>query len=160
MRCVVSCGSTSFPWLVFFGALLCGSMIRKCKGRWMWQGSASVHLGTERNTPIIPNWFQPCQCCCCLCNPGGYLRQWILISYDWAQVLEACDCLKLLSIYFDLCVDATGKWWWCINVSFSVTQNDWFAIFKVRVTVKMWLLLPYFFNCWTGSGANKMGIHW
>ena len=25
-----------------------------------------------------------------------------------AQVLEACDCLKLLSIYFDLCVDATG----------------------------------------------------
>ena len=25
-----------------------------------------------------------------------------------AQVLEACGCLKLLSIYFDLCVDATG----------------------------------------------------
>ena len=25
-----------------------------------------------------------------------------------AQVLEACNCLKLLSIYFDLYVDATG----------------------------------------------------
>ena len=25
-----------------------------------------------------------------------------------AQVLDACDCLKLLSIHFDLCVDATG----------------------------------------------------
>ena len=25
-----------------------------------------------------------------------------------AQVLEACDCLKLLSIYFELCVNATG----------------------------------------------------
>ena len=25
-----------------------------------------------------------------------------------AQVFEACDCLKLLSIHFDLCVDATG----------------------------------------------------
>ena len=25
-----------------------------------------------------------------------------------AQVLEACNCLKLLSIHFDLCVDATG----------------------------------------------------
>ena len=25
-----------------------------------------------------------------------------------AQVLEACDSLKLLSIYFDFCVDATG----------------------------------------------------
>ena len=23
-------------------------------------------------------------------------------------ILEACDCLKLLSIHFDLCVDATG----------------------------------------------------
>ena len=43
MRCVVSCGSTSFPWLVFFfGALLWGSIIHKHTGRWMWQGSASV----------------------------------------------------------------------------------------------------------------------
>ena len=43
MRCVVSCGSTSFPWLVFFfGALLWGSMIHKHTGRWMWQGSASL----------------------------------------------------------------------------------------------------------------------
>ena len=25
-----------------------------------------------------------------------------------AQVFEACDCLKLLCIHFDLCVDATG----------------------------------------------------
>ena len=25
-----------------------------------------------------------------------------------SPVLEACDCFKLLSIYFDLCVDATG----------------------------------------------------
>ena len=42
-RCVVSCGSTSFPWLVFFfGALLWGSMIHKHTGRWMWQRSASV----------------------------------------------------------------------------------------------------------------------
>ena len=43
MRCVISCGSTSFPWLViFFGALLWGSMIHKYTGRWMWQGSALV----------------------------------------------------------------------------------------------------------------------
>ena len=25
-----------------------------------------------------------------------------------ANVFEACDCLKLLSIHFDLCVDASG----------------------------------------------------
>ena len=43
MNCVVSCGGTSFPWLVFFfGALLWGSMIQKHTGRWMWQGSAWI----------------------------------------------------------------------------------------------------------------------
>ena len=32
MRCVISCGSTSFPWLVlFFGALLWGSAVTRCK---------------------------------------------------------------------------------------------------------------------------------
>ena len=29
-------------------------------------------------------------------------------SFNRAQVFEACDRLKLLSIHFDLCVDATG----------------------------------------------------
>ena len=42
MRCIVLCGSTSFPFLVFFGALQWGSMIHKHTGRWMWQGSAPV----------------------------------------------------------------------------------------------------------------------
>ena len=31
-----------------------------------------------------------------------------LSSVITAQVFEPCDCLKLLSIHFDLCVDATG----------------------------------------------------
>ena len=31
-----------------------------------------------------------------------------LIGYNGAQVLEAFDYFKLLSIYFDLCVGATG----------------------------------------------------
>ena len=31
-------------------------------------------LETERNTSVISNWFQPCQCCCCLCYHGEYLR--------------------------------------------------------------------------------------
>ena len=30
-----------------------------------------------------------------------------LISYKWAKVQEACDCFKLLSIYYNLCVYAT-----------------------------------------------------
>ena len=32
-----------------------------------------LYLETERNTPVIPHWFQPCQCCC-LCYPGEYLK--------------------------------------------------------------------------------------
>ena len=43
-----------------------------------------------------------------LCYPGEYLRLGTLIRYNWAHVLKTCDSLKLLSIYFDLCVDATG----------------------------------------------------
>ena len=37
-----------------------------------------------------------------------HLRLGTLVSYNRAQALEACDCLKLLSIYFDLLVDASG----------------------------------------------------
>ena len=43
-----------------------------------------------------------------LCSPGEYLKLGILISYNRALVREACDCLKLLCIHFDLCVDASG----------------------------------------------------
>ena len=35
-----------------------------------------------------------------LCYPGEYLRL--------GTHIKDCDCLKLLSIYFDLCVDATA----------------------------------------------------
>ena len=62
----------------------------------------------QRNTPVVPDCFQPCQCCCCLCYPGEYLGLGTLVRYNCAQVLEACDSLKLLSIYLNLCVDATG----------------------------------------------------
>ena len=72
------------------------------------KGAHQSYLGTERNTLVISNWVQPCQCCCCLCYPGEYLRLGTHIRYNWAQVLEACDSLKLLSIYLNLCVDATG----------------------------------------------------
>ena len=71
IRCVVSCCSNSFPWLVFFfGALLWGSMIHKHTGRWMWQGSTSVLCWSWEKYSCQSSWFQPCQCCCCLCYPG------------------------------------------------------------------------------------------
>ena len=55
MWCVVSCGSTSFPWLVFFfGALLWGSMIHNHTGRRMWQGSAYDHNTRQSKTLVCP----------------------------------------------------------------------------------------------------------
>ena len=72
------------------------------------KGVHQMYLRTERNTPVIPNWFQPYECCCCLCYPGEHLWLGTLISYKWAQVVEDCGCLKLLSSYFNLCDDTTG----------------------------------------------------
>ena len=73
-----------------------------CKGPWFTsiqengcdKGVHQSYLGTERNTYVIPS-FQPCQCCSCLCYPGEYLGLGTLISYNWAQVLEACDSLDI-----------------------------------------------------------------
>ena len=56
MRCVVSCGSTSFPWRVFFfGALLCGSMIHSIQEDGCDKGAHQSYLGTVRNTRVVPN---------------------------------------------------------------------------------------------------------
>ena len=106
MKCVVTCRSTSFPWLVFFfEALLWGSMIYKHTGRWMWQGSASV---VSWNREKYSCHSKLVSILSVLLTSGEYPRFGTLISYSWAQVLEACDCLKLLSIYFNLCVNACG----------------------------------------------------
>ena len=83
------------------------------------KGAYQSYLGTERNAPVVPNRFQPCQCCCRLFYPGECLRLGTLISYNCAQVLKACDCLKLLSILIDLCVDATGVVLFVISLVFS-----------------------------------------
>ena len=55
------------------------------EGRWTWQGRYQSYLGAGRNTPVIPNWFQPCQYCCCLCYPGEYLGLGTLVSYNWLK---------------------------------------------------------------------------
>ena len=55
------------------------------------------YLGTRRNTPVIPNWFQPSQCCCCLCYLGEYLglgTYWSLWQSEASVrlVLSLCWC--------------------------------------------------------------------
>ena len=47
MRCVVSCDSTSIPWLFFL--LSSAVKVHQYTGRWMWQGNTSV----ARNVPVV-----------------------------------------------------------------------------------------------------------
>ena len=80
------------------------------------KGAHQSYLGTERNTPVIPNWFQSCQCCCCLCYPGEYLGLGTLISYlgsvlfqssnlsAFAQV-ASLSVSEILTPSFDTCLD-------------------------------------------------------
>ena len=44
--------------------------------------------------------------------------------------------------------------WWCIIMSQCVMQKNWFTIFNVKVTariyiIKIWLYLLYLLNCWS-----------
>ena len=74
MSCAVSCGSTSFPWLVFFfAALLWGSMIHKHTGMWIWQGSASVvTLNREKcSCRSVPNFVSAAVICAILESISG-----------------------------------------------------------------------------------------
>ena len=83
-----------------------------CEGPWFTsiqehgceKRAHQLYLGAERITPVIPNWFQPWQCCCCLCYLGEYLRLGTLISYNWAQVPAQLwsPCCRL----WRLCQDA------------------------------------------------------
>ena len=76
------------------------------------------------------------------------LRLRTLISFDWAKVLEACDCLKLLSIHFDLCVNATGD----VGHQLGLLCTDLHAV-GCGGSVKMlnWICWVFFLSCWAIS---------
>ena len=69
---------------------LVGNMVTSIQEDGCDKGAHQSYLGAERDTLVNTNWFQPCQCCCCLCYPGEYLRLGTLISYNLAQVFENC----------------------------------------------------------------------
>ena len=80
-----------------------------------WFSKASVMILSRNVLKRVGENRHPCRtqllfgtshlCCCCLCYPRVYLRLGTPISYNSAQLLEACDSLKLLPIYY---VDAAG----------------------------------------------------
>ena len=112
MRSVVSCGSTSFPCLVFFfGALLWGSTIHNHTGRWVWQGSASVVSWNREKYSCHSKLFStlsmlllPVLSCCC-CRTGLALR-WLpstprLFQRHWPTrcIVSGCSLLTELCVY-------------------------------------------------------------
>ena len=82
----------SFVWDAYYLAVaphfhgLYSSLKRYCEGTWFTsiqedrcdKGAHQSYLGTERDTPVTSNWFQSCQCCCCLC----YIISWT-VSQAW-----------------------------------------------------------------------------
>ena len=68
LRCIVSCGSISFPCLYSCLQLCCeGPWLTSILGNGCDKGVHKSHPRTEGNAPVIPNWFQHCWYCCCLC---------------------------------------------------------------------------------------------
>ena len=89
-RCVVFCGSTSFPWLVFFFlALLWGSMIHKHTGWWMWQGSASVVSWSWEKYSWLR--YAAAQTFMIFLPLEGWLRLWrmLCLSKKWSKFLRS-----------------------------------------------------------------------
>ena len=92
-----------FPcmWCQTHSAFVAGCFCFLLRGRGAvpaFDVTCKFYLGTC-NSKLVSS----CQCCCHLCYPGEYLRLGTFNKHNWA-----CDCFKLLPIYFDLLVDAAG----------------------------------------------------
>ena len=122
LRCVVSCRSTSLPWLAcFFGALLLGSMIHKHTRRWMWLGSASSVSWNWEKYSCQSKLVSTLSMLLLSVYPGEYLRLGTLISYNWQShglyvmtQLVALDMLSVISV---------GVWLVCCSP--SAIYNLW-----------------------------------
>ena len=126
MRCVVSCSSTSFPWLVFFfGALLWGSVIHKHTGKWMWQRSN------------ISTFLMTCQ------HSGNSLICFFLLFFFFNP-----GCMHLL-IVFDLsCLVSMNSPWVCLAFLVLCIYHVSFSSYHVQSSQYMYLtsLVLYFCN--------------
>ena len=65
------------------------------------KGVHQLYLGTERNAPFIPNWFQPCQCRCCLCFPGEILGS--ICGLEPSSDITELRYLKLVTVSSSFC---------------------------------------------------------
>ena len=85
------------------------SLQLSCEGPWFSsiqedgcdKAAHQTYFGTERNAPVVPNCFQPCQCCSHLCYPGEYFRFGTLVLALKCPTNECCLCIADLTIIFD-----------------------------------------------------------
>ena len=94
------------------------------------------YLGTEKNAPVIPNWFQPCQRCYRLCYHAEYLRLGTVISYKWVQVLKLP--FTLVSVLMSLMLSsAWSSWHW------SQSCRLWRLCWDTQLILPVLLLLNH-----------------
>ena len=90
-----------------------------------------MHLGTERNTPVIPNWFQPCHC-----FKKAFNRVWHAVL--WATMKKYNISTNLIPVIKNLYDKAISA------VLFNSSTENWF-----RTTAgvrQVCLLSPTLFN--------------
>ena len=69
------------------------------------KGAYKLYLGTGRNTSVIPNCFQPCQCCCC---HDELTRHMFDLERDWLRQVVLCPQMTMwsgfsLSLFLCIC---------------------------------------------------------
>ena len=70
-----------------------------------------------------------------------------------SQVLEACYCLKLLSVYFDLCVEATGVACHQLGLlSTALHAVDWRLCRDAQLILQVFLPILLIHRCHQKSG--------
>ena len=105
----------------------------------LWSSAVRVHdsqtyrnmnVTKERISRILELWeillsiqtgFQPCQCCCCLCYPGEYLRLGSLISHNVIYIVAPTE-----PGFWAASLTTTKSSWWELDfvVGREVAQNQ------------------------------------
>ena len=128
MRCVVSCGSTSFLWLaIFFEALLRGSMIHSVITKPRYLKQLNKMYGSLTANPALTMSLS----CLCLCtlhdDTGRWLRQltfknevsttivksWTFITLTWSSESEKITTLIFIMqrpAVLTLTISRTIRW--------------------------------------------------
>ena len=101
-------------------------------------------------------------CCSYVCSISAMVIA--AASIGWLHSRSRSQWRVKMSVFFQICSKPSSIWLrnlvlWCIIMSRSVMQKDWFAIFKIKVTARahsitIWQFLLYPLKCWSFCYQN------